>query len=242
MTKAKSTAARRSGALAYGAVVVAVLLTLAGCGDRKSAADYIKAAQAHLASNEVHAAIIDLKNALQKEPKNVEARTMLGQTYVDLSDATAGEVELQHARDDGATPAMVNKPLAQAELLLRKPKAVLELTDPVQGASPQLAASLLALRGEALFALGQRDEAAKVFAEGLKADPNSVDVQIGMGRAALSQRDLPQAKEHLAVAQKEAPKSPQVMELAGDVAFAGADFPGSEKAYQSLHELQPWNL
>src|SRR5277367_6299332 len=104
MTKAKSTATRRANGLVCCAVL-ALLPAMAACGDRKSAADYIKAAEAHLAANDVRAATVDLKNALQKEPKNTMARVMLGQTYVTFSDASSAEVELMHARDDGATPS-----------------------------------------------------------------------------------------------------------------------------------------
>jgi putative PEP-CTERM system TPR-repeat lipoprotein len=242
MTEAKSTAARRRGGLVYFAVLAVMLAALSSCGDRKSAADYIKAAEAHLASGDIRAATVELKNALQKEPKNTTARVLLGQAYLDLSDASAAEVELQHARDDGAQPIATAKPLARAELMLRKPKEALALTEPVEGASPQLAASLLSFRAQAYFALGQGDEGDKAFAEGLKLDPHSVDVLVGMARAALVRHDLPQAKDRLAAAEKEAPKEPQVLELAGDVAFTGGDFAASEQSYQDLHTAQPWNL
>jgi putative PEP-CTERM system TPR-repeat lipoprotein len=226
----------------YCALLALTLPALAGCGDRKSAADYVKAAEAHLAAGDVRAAAVDLKNALQKEPKNATARVMLGQTYVTFSDASAAEVELQHARDDGAPPSAYDKPLAQAELMLRKPKDVLPLTQPIEGATPQLAASLLSLRAQAYYMLGQNDDAEQAFAEGLKVDPQSIDVLTGMGRAALVRKDVAEAKTRLAVAQQAAPKDPQVLELAGDVAFVGGDFAGSEQAYKDLHDAQPWNL
>ena len=237
MMEAKSTATRLAYWLAFGAVLAVLSTGLAGCGDRKSAADYIKAADAHIAAGDIRAATVDLKNALQKEPKNATARVMLGQAYVTFSDASAAEVELQHARDDGAPPTLVNKPLAQAELMLRKPKEVLGLTEPIDGAAPQLAASLLSLRAQAYFALGQKDQGEQAFAAGLKLDPESVDVLTGLARAALGRRDMAEAKLRFAAAQKQAPKDPQVLELAGDLAFGSSDFAASEQAYQDLHSI-----
>src|SRR5690242_289769 len=84
----------------------AVLMLLAapwlqGC-DSKSAAQLIENARADRAAGKISAAIIDVKNALQKEPTNVQARVLLAQFYLDLPDPASAEAELLHARQEGA--------------------------------------------------------------------------------------------------------------------------------------------
>src|SRR5579872_7215139 len=128
---------------------------LVGCND-KSAEEYIRDARKHHDDRQISAAIIDLKNALQQEPKNLTARLLLAQYYLDVPDALGAEAEALHARQDGAESQSTAPVLAQAELLLGKPDSALKEADPANGTTPEQKATLLGLRGQALMLLGRQ--------------------------------------------------------------------------------------
>ncbi len=147
-----------------------VAVALSACG--KSADEYISRAQALREKGEFPAAVIELKNALQKEPKNVTARVMLGQTYLDLSDAADAETDLLRAQADGADAVVLAKPLAEAELQLGRFDKALSASELPANASPGLKASLYGIRGLAYAAQGKSAATDDAFAAGLKEDPH----------------------------------------------------------------------
>src|SRR5215469_8331403 len=102
-------------------VSLVIAIALVGCEKAKTAADYLKSAQTDREAGRIPAAIIDLKNALQLEPKNVAARILLGECYLDLGQPTDAEAELSHAVTDGADPEKIILPLAQAAVMEGQP-------------------------------------------------------------------------------------------------------------------------
>jgi putative PEP-CTERM system TPR-repeat lipoprotein len=215
---------------------------VAGCGKSRTVDEYIHDAQVHHAAGDLPTAVIDLKNALQLDPRNTSARILLGRLYLEVSDAKSAEAELLHARQTGADRVMIAKLLAKAQLLQGKPNAVLKETELGDIASVELGAGLTAERGLALLALGRVEDARRVLQAGLAEDPHSVDVLAAMVHYALALRDLPMARDWLALAKREDPNNVAVWSLEGDVSFASGDFAGSEQAFQRVHDAAKWNL
>ncbi len=91
------------------AAAFAVAVT-AGCA-RSDPASYIASANAYLAKSDYKAAIIELKNALQKAPDNAEARLLLAKSLLATGDAAGAETEVRkaidaHAPGDQAYPVL----------------------------------------------------------------------------------------------------------------------------------------
>jgi hypothetical protein len=57
-----------------GCLGVGIATGLAGCGDRTTDVEHVQRAREHQAKQELPASIIELKNALQKNPENSDAR------------------------------------------------------------------------------------------------------------------------------------------------------------------------
>jgi putative PEP-CTERM system TPR-repeat lipoprotein len=222
------------------AAFMLVAALLSACGD--SAEADIGRAQALLDSGKIPAAVVELKNALQKEPKNLKARILLGQSYLDMFDAANAEAQLLRARTDGADAALVAKPLAQAELQLGKFDKALSDSEFPANASPALKASLYSVRARAYLGQGQAPAADEALSAGLKEDPHSVDVLAAMIQYAMSRNDLATARERLSQALVEAPDSPRVLALKGSLAFADSKFSEAEEAFAQIVKRQPWNL
>ena len=106
---------------------------------------YLEDAKAYQGKGEHRAAIIQLKNALQQEGSNREARLLIAQSYLKLGDGASAEKELKRARELGATPQQVLPLLGQAYLQQQKFRQVLDELKADKDAPAALRAELLAV-------------------------------------------------------------------------------------------------
>jgi putative PEP-CTERM system TPR-repeat lipoprotein len=104
-----------------GCIVIAVLsagvLTACGSKDTKS---FISSAKTYLGKSDYAAAVIQLKNALQNDPDNREARVLLAATLLESGDAVGAEREARkaiglHAPDDRTYPVLARALVAQGQ-------------------------------------------------------------------------------------------------------------------------------
>ena len=121
---------------------------------------YVREAEDYLRRGEPRAAVIQLKNALQRDPKNVRARVLLGKTYLKLGQAKAAEQAVNKARTLGAEEREVLAPLGEAYLLQGRYREVLDEIQAGEDAPAALQAAVLTLHARAELALGQRAPAA----------------------------------------------------------------------------------
>ena len=80
-----------------------MLATAVGCDQTKRYSDqeHVQRASEFQAQGKSESAIIELKNALQKNPKNAEARWRLGEIYISQDAGEQAESELKRAREFG---------------------------------------------------------------------------------------------------------------------------------------------
>ena len=90
----------------------AAIAFAAGCGPGDDPAKLVASAKDFIAKKNPATAVIQLKNALQKEPANAEARYLLGTLLVQSGDISSGEKELRRALEHGYAPAAVVPELA----------------------------------------------------------------------------------------------------------------------------------
>ena len=100
---------------AAGFAILSLVGLLAGCGAKPEA--MVASARDYLAKNDRPAAIIQLRNALQKNPDLAEARFLLGRALFESDDYATAQKELRRARELGY-PADDVIPLL-AETMLR---------------------------------------------------------------------------------------------------------------------------
>ena len=84
-------------------ILFSAVLLLFGCdaGGGQTSTEHTNRAQSHLDEGEHRAALIELKNALLKNPDNTQARLLMGQLHVTLGDGASAEKELLHASELG---------------------------------------------------------------------------------------------------------------------------------------------
>ena len=88
---------------------------LYGCGS-KDAASYVASAKSYLAKADYKSAVIQAKNAVQKDPKDAQARLVLADALYQSGDAAGAETEARKALDAGA-PADAAYPLLARALI-----------------------------------------------------------------------------------------------------------------------------
>jgi cytochrome c-type biogenesis protein CcmH/NrfG len=87
--------ARLARGMSAGCALLILLAVLAACGKNSyTAAEHLERAREFSAKNDPAAAIIEVKNALQQEPEDGEARWMLGMLHLEVMDGATAHAEL----------------------------------------------------------------------------------------------------------------------------------------------------
>ncbi len=124
------------------------LVLLAGC--EKSATQEIAAARKSAGARE---ALIHLKNAVAADPKNAQARFLLGQQMFAANEMSSAVIEFKHALELKYPIDELARPLADALLLSGQPDQVMTLVVPMATTDPKVSASVQAAVAWAQMAL-----------------------------------------------------------------------------------------
>ena len=219
-----------------GATVVSAILLLgglSGCGKTETSETLVASAKQSIQKGESKAAVIQLKNALSKNPSDVEARLTLGALYNETGDALSAEKEFRKAMELGAPADKTSVGLATALLGQQQYQKVL---DDIKGATTP---ELLVLRGNAHLALGQSDEAKAAYEQALKLKPTYAQALLGMARYHGTQRDLEGARRLVAEALASNPNDPTVLMFQADLLRTEGKPDQALAAYDAVLKADP---
>jgi tetratricopeptide (TPR) repeat protein len=193
----------RKTPLAGLATALILATALAGC-ERQSAAELRAEARQYQQKGETSSALIVLKNALEADPDDAEARHLLAQAYLETGDALTAEKEVRAALRLGHKAELSLPVLGRALLLQGQFQKVLDETEPVAAANSW--PELLCVRGDAYLALGKLDYAKELYDQVLKEQPKYAAALIGLGRVAYVNHDVELAARYAAQALAAAPR------------------------------------
>ena len=170
-------------------IAIAVFaLAPAACMRDLPVPELVKQAKEQQAKGDWPSSIVNLKNALLKQPENAEARYLLGVAYNETGDALSAEKELRFARKLGLIEGgHVDAELGRALVAAGKFQETLDEIKPLPGFDARAVAGVHAARGHANLGLGKPAEAAKAFEEALASQPDYPYAQIGQAQLALMQ-------------------------------------------------------
>lgn len=237
---------RASSKMRLHAIVLAVVLgglCLEGCSSKQeSSFQYLSQAREYLKKGQDSAAMIELKNAIQKDPGNGEARYLMAVIHDDRGEGAAAEIELDKARKLGVNKKKIDAALSQALLLQGKYQKLLDNLKPSSGLEAQLAASLYAARGNAYLGLEKLDKARAAFEKALKEDPGNSAAHLGLARLAVSNKDLKKALLQTEAALSKSPKNTEAWTMKGDVLRMQNKADAARAAYARVIEIDKNNI
>ncbi len=219
--------------------VALAVLALAGCAD-ESPEKRIASAKEYLQKNDTKAAVIEIKNALQKNPDSGEARFLLGSTLLKEGNPAAAEVELRKAQAAKYPDAQVVPELASAMLMLGQAKKVVDEFGQVQLGAPAADARLQTALVGAYAALDKPDQAKAALAAALAADPKYADALLIRAREKAAARDVDGALAVVDDVIAREPGNADAWKLKGDLFLYGKNQPEEAlAAYRKTLAAEP---
>jgi cellulose synthase operon protein C len=219
-------------------LATAVALGVVACGG-DSPDKLISSARDYLARQDEAAAVIQLRNALQKNAQNGEARLLLGQVLLRQGDPLAAEKELRRALEFGQSKAMVAPSLARAMLELGQTEALVREFGESHAEPAAAEAELRTALGEARLRLGRSAQARVDFEAALALQPNHALARLGMAMLALGDGQPEQALALVDQALIDDPRQARAHGMRSDLLLARGDAAGAKQALARAIEVNP---
>lgn len=219
------------------AVLSAALL--GGCSEKPET--LISSAKDYLAKDDHKAAVIQLRNALQQDSENAEARYLLGITVLEARDFLTAEKELRRAYELGYPEEQVLPPLARAMVRAGKADELLRDYGQRQLRAPEARAEYVTALGDAWLAKGKLEEAKERYAAALEVKPDYVPAMAGQARIMAGMNDIAGAKKTIEAALQKNPTGVDALMLQGELLAAEQKHAEAVQVYAKVVDLEPIN-
>lgn len=184
--------------------VVGALSLLAACAGQ-NATESIASGRAFLDKKDYRAAVIEFKNALQKDASSNEARFLLGRALLEANDSAGALVEFNKLHAAGFEPDQLAPLLARAQLAQGEwDKLIVDWAGKKLG-SPKAQAELSASLARAYAARGKLDLAQVSAEASLQEDPEGLNGLLVMAQMKAIRNDLAGAMEEVLRAERSHP-------------------------------------
>lgn len=226
----------RALALAFFAVAA-----VAGCAKEK-ASTYVASANAYMAKRDYAAAIVEAKNALQREPDNAEARLLLGNALMETGDAAGAEAEVRKAiaagaPDDRTYPLLARALGAQGDYK----KLTTELGDRKLGTAAARVQVAIALAGAAA-AQGDLRRATNLVGAALAEDPANSQALLLKATFAAKNGDVDEARALADAVLKNAPDDEGALMIKAQIEVASGNRDAGQRLYEQAIAAHPDSL
>lgn len=215
-----------------------VALSFSACSGNEPPEALLAKAQASLRDADPRSAEIHLKNLLQQDETNAEARYLLGEIHRQSNDLPSAEKELRRARDLGYDPKRATPALFETMLAMGEAQALVDQAKDVSTGDALADARIRTATGRAQLQLGHPDEARKAFEDALAAKADHTPARVGL--ATLQARtDRAGARTALEAVLKDDPEAPDALVLKADLDIADRDFEAARDALTKTLRQRP---
>lgn len=217
-------------------LVAAVGAALAGCEFMVGTEERIARAEQALDKGDSGAAIVDLKNVLEKEPENARARLLLARAELLRGDIEAAAADLEKVNAADVVPAEEYEPLRWRLAYARRQydEIVQALSVPRAGLSD---GERLLYLGLAHAGAGRSAEAREALTKAVAARPEDGEALAALALATAASGDAAAAREMLTAGVRRLPNDERVQRALGDLEFRAGCLPEAEAAYRRAVEL-----
>lgn len=239
--RSKSSVVVNSQALALSLAVMGAVLSGCDQSPAEQARELVEEARKHYNNGGLDAAAIELKNALQVDGGNADARLLLGTIYLDQGDGAGAEKELLRAADLGRSEDAVRLLLVRAHLLQFEYQEALDLTSDAAYADSEDEAALMVGRGEALLGLGDLDQADETFRKVLEFH-HDAKAYVGLAKSATVRNERDEAVAVIEQGLERFPEDAELLSLAGAWQLRDGRYEESERTYEMALKASSDNL
>ncbi|WP_426359524.1 XrtA/PEP-CTERM system TPR-repeat protein PrsT [Pseudocolwellia sp. HL-MZ19] len=219
-------------------VGIGIISTLAACGESETAITHIEKAKSFKAS-EIDLKLIALKNAVQLEPKNAEARYLLGETYLAQGFGVGAVKELEKAYSFKYDKNEVIPSLARAYILTTSDEDVIDLDKDSSELSDESKVHFLAYKVLADIRTNNIEQAEKDIKLAEQLLPNNAYVLLANGYLKMAQGEFDTAKGSVNKALTILPEQVDAILLLAQVNTALREHSEATPLYLRYAKLQP---
>jgi putative PEP-CTERM system TPR-repeat lipoprotein len=222
----------------HATIALVLGVSLLACG-AEDAATLVASARAYIAKRDYTAAVIQAKNAVQKDPDHGEARYVLGWASLEGGDIVSAELQLNKAIELGYGSDEVQVALARTLLAKGEAAAVVKQFGEKTLSAPKAQADLLAIVGNAELRRGRGAGARAAFEQALTLDGTNVGANLGMARLAAAEQDWKRSTEAVEAALAASPSSTEALMLKADLLTVQGQVEAATKAYRAAVQASP---
>lgn len=184
---------RRTKTLFPRLLAATVIVALTACGSSATPQARVESAKAQIAKRDFKAAVIELRNALQKNADMAEARYLLGVALAESGDGRTAEKELRKALELGWDRNVAIPRVARLMVEFGDHDKVIDEFANTQLTEAAANAELQAVLGDAQLASGKLDDARTAYLTSLTFAPDNPYAALGLARIRSTEGDLPGA-------------------------------------------------
>lgn len=229
---------RRRSPLRLAPFLLAFALAAAHAADVGKASKYYEDALARFEKNDTDGAVLQLKNALQQDPRMLAGYILLGKAHLKNADPAAAEDAFTKALHLGVSRAEVAIPMATALLQQSKFEALLERFPAELIAGPRRI-EILILRSQAHRGMGDLKAAARALDEARTLDSRNVAALLAQADLLVKQERREEAAKRVDEAAALAPGEAKVWHLKAAIAHSSGDLQTALSAYEKTLSLDP---
>jgi len=175
------------------AIASAFAITLGACSPNLSSDEHISKSKEYLLEKKTNDAVIELKNAIRKAPKNVEARLLLGKAYLLQGDYKNAEKELNKSLELGADIEQVLPILSEIYYKLKSFEQVYSLIEQAETLSDEIYVIALTYAGMSAIYEQKFRDAQGYFDSAVQVSEDFLHSKISRGYMARSEEELQRA-------------------------------------------------
>ncbi len=221
-------------------IVFSIIALLFGCNDGMTESQHLAKAKEFAGKGEFKAASIELKNALQKNPKNPQVRLELGKLHLELGDMAGAEKELSKALALGAEHEQILPFLGRSLLYQGKFDELMALS--VNDLKAGSKSEVLAYKGLSLIAQGDMQKASLVIDMAMAASDTSLYAMVANASVLGYTKETEKSRKQLEAALKINSEFAPAWSLLADIELNDKKYELALDAYTKAISLRANNM
>jgi cellulose synthase operon protein C len=219
--------------------LIALSVTLVISCSQKTSEDHIVKAQEYISKNNTAAAIVELKNAVQLEPKSGAARFELGKVYLLTKQFDSAEKELNRALEYGYNASEVIPFLSQSYQRTGAYVALSKIDQTQDGLSNEEEAQVGYLKLLSLVKLAKMEEAQKLISEVANLETDSIYKGLTLAYGPVIEEDYQTALDAVVLLRAKAPDNEEVLKLQGQLYLQLKNVTEATQVYRDYLAIYP---